>query len=96
MLESLGFYIDDDQFKELCSRLSFHKGHMTYSDFVANFEDPRVGGPPGELMRINNHHVNAIRGDEIGLTAEMAEKKLLSKLRENFEVSEYCESSITE
>ena len=59
---------------------------MTYSDFVANFEDPRIGGPSGELAKINNHHVNPIRGDQVGMTAEMAEQKLLSKLRENFEV----------
>jgi hypothetical protein len=86
MLESMGFYIEDDQFKELCSHLSFHKNHMTYMDFVANFEDPRVDGPAVDIIKVNNHHVNHIRGDEIGMTAEMAEQRLINKLRENFGV----------
>jgi len=33
--------------------------------------------------------VNPIRGDEIGMTVEEVEKKLASKLRENFAVS-FC------
>ena len=33
----------DDQFKELCSALNFTNGHMTYMDFVENFDDMRIG-----------------------------------------------------
>jgi hypothetical protein len=76
----------DTQFKELCKRLQFVGGHMKYLDFVANFEDLREGGDV-ELIRVNNHHVNPIRGDEYGLSALEAESKLRNKLRENFEVS---------
>ena len=86
MLESMGFYIDDDQFKDLCAHLSFHKTHMTYADFVTNFEDPRIGGPASDIIRVNNHHVNDVRGDESTMTAEMAEQRLINKLRENFGV----------
>ena len=60
---------------------------MTYTDFVESFQDPRMGGPAEELQKKNNHHVNKVRGDEWGMTAEQAEMKLLSKLRQNFEVS---------
>ena len=75
----------DAQFKDLCKRLQFHHGHMKYLDFVANFEDLREGGD-SELTKVNNHHVNPIRGDEYGFSALEAESKLRNKLRENFEV----------
>ena len=42
----------DEQFKELCSRLSFSNGSMTYIDFVTNFEDPRHGGEENGLIRV--------------------------------------------
>ncbi len=78
--------MSDGTFQELCSRLSFHNGCMTYMDFVTNFEDPRLWGPPTQLLKISNHRVNPIRGDEIGMTAQEVTRKLRSKLRENFEV----------
>ena len=43
-MANFGMHMSDDQFKELCTRLSFHNGHMTYIDFVDNFEDPRHSG----------------------------------------------------
>ena len=43
-MANFGMHMSDDQFKELCARLSFHNGHMTYIDFVDNFEDPRHSG----------------------------------------------------
>ena len=43
ILDDLGMYMTEEQFKELCSRLQFTNGHMNYVDFVANFEDPRHG-----------------------------------------------------
>ena len=39
----LGYYMDDEQFKELCTMLKFTNGHMHYIDLVQNFEDPRIG-----------------------------------------------------
>ena len=43
VLMDLGYYMDDEQFKELCTMLKFTNGHMNYIDFVQNFEDPRIG-----------------------------------------------------
>ena len=39
------------------------------------------------MVRTGNHHVNAIRGDQYGMTADEVEAKLRAKLRENFAVS---------
>ncbi len=87
MLESFGMYMTDEQFRELCSQLTFHKGYMTYTDFVSSFEDIRVGGPSEQLQKASNHKVYEIRGLEYGMTALEVESKLRNKLRENFEVS---------
>ena len=43
VLMDLGYYMDDEQFKELCAMLKFTNGHMNYIDFVQNFEDTRIG-----------------------------------------------------
>ena len=79
--------MSDPQFKELCGALRFHRGSMLYTDFVANFEDLREGGPSESLSKVPNHRVNPIRGDEYGMSAIEVESKLRNKLRENFEVS---------
>ena len=86
ILANLGMLTTDSQFDELMSRLHFHNGHMEYIDFVLNFGDPR---PPdsNSVVRPGNHRVNAIRGDQYGMTAEEVEVKLRAKLRENFSVS---------
>ena len=83
----MGFNMSDAQFEDLCAKLAFKDGAMIYSDFISSFEDPRMGGPAAQLLKDNNHRVNAIRGDEYGLTAIEVESKLRNKLRENFEVS---------
>ena len=87
LLENYGLYMSDAHFKELCSRLSFHSSHMTYTDFVKNFEDQRHGGPASELQKSNNHRVNKIRGDRTDMKASELETRLRTKLRENFDVS---------
>ena len=86
ILANLGMLLTDDQYEELMSRLHLHNGHMEYIDFVLNFGDPR---PPdaSSVVRTGNHHVNAIRGDQYGMTADEVEAKLRAKLRENFAVS---------
>ena len=90
-MESYSLYMSDAQFRDLCSKLNFHKSHMTYSDFVKNFEDQRQDNGPGEhLQKVNNHHVNSIRGDRSDMSAGELEKRLRSKLRENFEVCSSC------
>lgn len=87
VLGSFGVLMTDDQFKELTERVGFMNGYMNYSDFVMAFEDPRAQGPGDEILRVGNHRVNPIRGDEWGMTADEVEAKLRSKLRENFAVS---------
>ncbi|XP_052809717.1 EF-hand calcium-binding domain-containing protein 6-like isoform X2 [Mya arenaria] len=86
VLISFGFAMSDEQYNILVSKLNFsEKGQMQYSDFISNFYDTRQGGGPGEeIQRSGNHRVNPIRGDEFGMTIEQVEKKLASKLRENF------------
>ena len=80
--------MSDEQFNILVSKLNFNeRGQMQYTDFISNFNDPRHGGPGEEIVRSGNHRVNAIRGDQFGMTIEEVEKKLASKLRENFAVS---------
>ena len=90
-----GFVMSDEQFNILVSKLNFNaRGQMQYSDFVANFYDPRHGGPGEEIQRSGNHRVNPIRGDQFGMSIEEVEEKLRSKLRENFAVSDNMVISI--
>nr|XP_022292188.1 EF-hand calcium-binding domain-containing protein 6-like isoform X2 [Crassostrea virginica] len=84
VLGSFGILMTDEQFKELVERVGFINGYLQYSDFVMAFEDPRAQGPGDEILRVGNHRVNPIRGDEWGMTADEVEAKLHSKLRENF------------
>lgn len=86
VLGSFGILMTDEQFKELVERVGFINGYLQYSDFVMAFEDPRAQGPGDEILRVGNHRVNPIRGDEWGMTADEVEAKLHSKLRENFAV----------
>ena len=44
MLEEMGFLMDDVQFKEFTSMLNCDKKGLTYSDFVACFQDLRTRG----------------------------------------------------
>ncbi|XP_074648584.1 EF-hand calcium-binding domain-containing protein 6-like [Tubulanus polymorphus] len=82
--EMYGFTFTNEQFKSLSEKLGFVNGFLTYSDFITSFEDPRPNGPGEFKLRSDNHHVNPIRGDEWGMTAEEALLKLQNKLRENF------------
>lgn len=90
MLESLGFYVSAAQFSKLWSELGLSNGHISYSEFLERFEDPRRGGPAEQLVKASNHRVNPIRGDDQYMTAEQVEDRLRAKLRTNFEVSNAC------
>lgn len=80
--------MSDEQFNILVSRLNFDEhGRMQYTDFITSFFDSRHGGPGEDIQRAGNHRVNPIRGDQFGMSIEEIEKKLASKLRENFAVS---------
>ena len=83
----MGLPMSDENFQDLTQKVGFKNGSMQYTDFVTAFEDPRIFGLADEIQRTGNHHVNPIRGDEVGMTADQVEQKMLSKLRENFGVS---------
>ncbi|KAL4233424.1 EF-hand calcium-binding domain-containing protein 6 [Mactra antiquata] len=85
VLVSFGMVMCDEQFNILVSKLNFdERGRMQYTDFVTNFYDSRHGGPGEDIQRSGNHRVNPIRGDQFGMSMEEVERKLASKLRENF------------
>ena len=82
---SFGMYMEDDQFQELCSRVGFNQGPLTYSDFIQAFEDLRVGGPGAEVAHVPNHR--PIRLEAQDMSAEEVEKILKDKMRQGFGVS---------
>ena len=59
---------------------------MTYTDFVANFDDPRMASP-FLLTKSSNHRVNAFRGENQLMTVEDVKQLLPDKLRQHFEVN---------
>lgn len=75
---------------------SLFAGTIDYYTFIEAFDDPRGRNELVEnIKRSGNHHVNKHRGDDFGLSAEQAEQKLRSKLRENFAVSQELDISVT-
>ena len=56
-MAGFGMHMGDEQFKELCTRLSFHNGYMTYTGFIDNFEDPRHSG---KLLLQENYTSNLL------------------------------------
>ena len=79
-------YMSEEQFKDLCSRLSFIDGFMSYTDFISDFQDSGSLSPSSGIGHPPNHKVNPIRGDHYGMSAVEVEEKLRQKLKENFEV----------
>lgn len=78
-------YMDDLQFNELCSRLGFTQGPLTYSDFAEAFEDLRIWGPGAEIQHMPNH--DPIRLEAQSMSAEEVEPVLKDKMRQGFGVS---------
>lgn len=78
-------YMSDDQFRELCNRVGFTKGSMTYTDFIEGFEDPRKGGPGEEVQRYPNHWYKVLDAKEMSSQEVIADLK--DKLRQTFGVS---------
>jgi len=62
---------------------------MDYYSFISSFDVPKdqQGSIMSDIKQSGNHKVYQHRGDNCGMTADEAEKKLRSKLRENFAVS---------
>ncbi|KAJ8031739.1 EF-hand calcium-binding domain-containing protein 6 [Holothuria leucospilota] len=82
VLQSFGMYMSDDQFRELCNRVGFTKGSMTYTDFIEGFEDPRKGGPGEEVQRYPNHWYKVLDAKEMSSQEVIADLK--DKLRQTF------------
>uniref|UniRef100_A0A8C8SZL0 EF-hand domain-containing protein n=1 Tax=Pelusios castaneus TaxID=367368 RepID=A0A8C8SZL0_9SAUR len=61
VLEDHGMPMDDSQFNLLTEKLGFPNGGLTYLDFVAVFEDPRMNGPGTTLYYNPNHRVNSTK-----------------------------------
>uniref|UniRef100_S4RH47 EF-hand domain-containing protein n=1 Tax=Petromyzon marinus TaxID=7757 RepID=S4RH47_PETMA len=57
ILQECGMIMEDDQFNALLQRLGFTNGSITYSDFVACFDDRRIHGPGEQLLLSPNHRV---------------------------------------
>lgn len=85
ILGDIGFAMSDETFSELCLRLSFHNGYMTYTDFVSNFDDPRMSSPTF-LTKSSNHHMNEFRGENQLMTVDDVKRLMPDKLRQNFDV----------
>ncbi|XP_050792351.1 EF-hand calcium-binding domain-containing protein 6 [Gopherus flavomarginatus] len=61
VLEDHGMPMDDSQFNLLTEKLRFPNGGLSYLDFVAIFEDPRLNGPGTTLYCSPNHRVNSTK-----------------------------------
>ncbi|KAK3701543.1 hypothetical protein QZH41_020531 [Actinostola sp. cb2023] len=98
VLDSLGLYTTDDQFRILSARLGFHKGKLSYRDFLDHFQDRRSLVSEKELLNIQSKacitsgnckymycatHNQPLPLEE-SMTAEEVEAKLKAKLRDGF------------
>nr|XP_025042844.1 EF-hand calcium-binding domain-containing protein 6 isoform X2 [Pelodiscus sinensis]XP_025042845.1 EF-hand calcium-binding domain-containing protein 6 isoform X3 [Pelodiscus sinensis] len=83
VLEDHGMPMDDSQFNLLTEKLGFPNGGLSYLDFVAVFEDPRLNGPGTILSCSPNHRVNSTKF--YYLTAEECLSQFNAKLTEEYE-----------
>ncbi|CAM4479605.1 unnamed protein product [Lepidochelys kempii] len=82
VLEDLGMPMDDSQFNLLTEKLAFPNGGLSYLDFVAVFEDPRLNGPGATLYCSPNHRVNSTKFHY--MTAEECLSQFNDKLMEAY------------
>ncbi|XP_072165535.1 EF-hand calcium-binding domain-containing protein 6-like isoform X2 [Diadema setosum] len=82
VIQSFGMYMDDEQFALLCQRLGFDQGSLTYTDFIEQFEDPRIGGPGEEITRSPNHWWKSLEAKNMSAMDMM--KQLGDKMRQAF------------
>jgi len=85
VLDSLGLYMTDDQFRILSARLGFHKGKLSYMEFLDNFQDRRSFDVGGKLTEYPSHRYNLPLPQEETMKASVVEARLRSKLRESFQ-----------
>ncbi|EMP33996.1 EF-hand calcium-binding domain-containing protein 6, partial [Chelonia mydas] len=82
VLEDHGMPMDDSQFNLLTEKLAFPNGGLSYLDFVAVFEDPRLNGPGATLYCSPNHRVNSTKFHY--MTAEECLSQFNDKLMEGY------------
>ncbi len=83
LLEEFGMHMNNEQFNELCSRLSFHNGLMTYVGFVDSFEDPRHSGEefrPKATFTLQ-HRETTFSGCDGNLFLDSAQKRFRRSLQ---------------
>ncbi|XP_061420303.1 EF-hand calcium-binding domain-containing protein 6 [Lethenteron reissneri] len=80
ILQECGMIMEDDQFNALLQRLGFTNGSITYSDFLACFEDRRIYGPGEQLLLSPNHRVAEVSRQHC--RAEDCHAALPDKLRQ--------------
>lgn len=85
VLDSLGLYMNDDQFRILSARLGFHKGKLSYMEFLDNFQDRRSFGVGERVTEYPSHRYNLPIPQEESMKASVVEARLRTKLRENFQ-----------
>ncbi|EDO28210.1 predicted protein, partial [Nematostella vectensis] len=83
VLDSLGLYMTDDQYRILSARLGFHKGKLTYRDFLDNFQDRRSIINPPTPDYPSKRHNQPVPLDQ-SMTAELVLKQLKNKLSHGF------------
>lgn len=85
VLDSLGLHMGDDQFRILSARLGFHKGKLSYMEFLDNFQDRRSFGVGERVTEYPSHRYNLPIPQEDTMQASVVEARLRTKLRENFQ-----------
>lgn len=85
VLNSLGLYMTDDQFRILSARLGFHKGKLSYMEFLDNFQDRRSFGVGEKVTEYPSHRYNLPMPQDESMKASAVEARLRSKLRESFQ-----------
>jgi len=55
VMNSLGLYMTDDQFRILSARLGFHRGKLSYMEFLNNFQDRRSFGVGEKVTEYSSH-----------------------------------------
>lgn len=85
VMNSLGLYMTDDQFRILSARLGFHRGKLSYMEFLNNFQDRRSFGIGEKVTEYSSHRVNLPMPQDDSMKASAVEAKMKTKLRENFQ-----------
>ncbi|XP_036720560.1 EF-hand calcium-binding domain-containing protein 6 [Balaenoptera musculus] len=82
VLEDNGMPMDDDQYALLTAELGYKKEGMSYLDFAAGFEDPKMNGP--EMSSSQTPVLSKGNLDGYFITAEECLRQFPRRLKESF------------